>query len=194
MLRIAALALLVLAVAIGVGAGSAWYALDAEEGIGALTVGNWTAYPDIGSPDADPYAKARIARDGVLALGRAEGLSFIARRDSAGDGLDRACRYTIEGPFPPARFFTLYAADRTLTPLPRRGLRAAALHSYALLRNSDNSITIATGTQAAPGNWLALPGSGPFALVLTLYDTPIATSTGIDEVALPQIIRGACDG
>ena len=70
--------LIVIAIAIGGGTASVWYVLRAQEGIGALTVGDWTAFPAIGTPEADPYAKARIARDVILPLGRAEGLAFIA--------------------------------------------------------------------------------------------------------------------
>jgi hypothetical protein len=50
MLRTILLTALAAAIAIFGGAGSVWYALDAEHGIGALTIGAWTAYPDLGSP------------------------------------------------------------------------------------------------------------------------------------------------
>ena len=185
--------LLVLCIAVGGGAASAWYALNAQEGIGAVTLGGWTTFPDIGTPDADPYSKARIAREGRLALGRAEGLSFTAQRDAGGDPLLRECSYRIEGSVPSARFWTLHAADADGNPIATDRFRAVAVDSYEALRNTDSSISVTIGPDPAPGNWLALSGSGPMFFVLTLYDTTIATSTEIAGVALPQILKTGCD-
>lgn len=175
------------------GGASVWYMLNAKESVGAVTIGRWTAFPEIGTPDADPYAKARIAREGVLALGRAEGLTFVAQRDSAGDRLDRQCRYTVEGPVPPARFWTIYAADASEAIIETDKLRPSALHSYQLLRRPDNSVAISVSANPSPGNWLALSGAGAMSLVLTFYDTPIASSTGVADIVLPDIINAGCD-
>lgn len=184
--------LIVIAIAIGGGTASVWYVLRAQEGIGALTVGDWTAFPAIGTPDADPYAKARIARDGILPLGRAEGLAFIADRDSAGGRLRRDCDYRVEGVTPTARFWTLVAADETLAALDHGG-RAAAVQSRQIMRAADNSFAIAVGPHPAPGNWIRIGGAGPLALVLTLYDTPVTGGSGLGEFELPQVLRTGCD-
>jgi len=193
MLRTILLTALAVSIAILGGAGSVWYALRAPEGIGALTVGAWTAYPQLGSPDADPYSKARVAREGLLALGRAEGLAFAATHDSAGAPLDRACRYSVEGTMPPARFWTLFAAGPDTTPLPPLGERLAALSSQQVLRLAGNVVSVAISRHAEPGNWIPISGSGRMMLVLTLYDTAIAGTTGLSDIALPQVIRGPCD-
>jgi hypothetical protein len=193
MLRTAFLTLVALAVSIGGGAASVWYALQAQEGVGAVTIGEWTAFPDIGTPQADPYSKARVAREVMLSLGRAEGLSFSAQRDSSGDILRQECRYRIEGSVPSSRFWTLHAVDRNGAVIRSGRPRAAALHSYELLRMADNSVTIAIGALPDPGNWLALSGRGAMSLVLTLYDTPIASSTGVSDIELPQILKAGCD-
>ena len=192
MFRTVLLTLATLAIAIGGGAGSVWYALNAQEGVGAVTIGSWTAYPDMGAPDADPYSKARQARLGLLPLGRAEGLAFIAAHDAGGAPLSRQCSYVIEGSTPPARFWTLYAADRSLRMIAPEGGRRPALQSLAILRNSDNSFAIAVAPDAAPGNWLRISGNGAMVLVLTLYDTPVAGVIGVEDVALPQVLRTAC--
>ena len=194
MIRIVLLTLATLAIAIGGGAASVWYALNVEEGIGAVTIDSWTAYPEMGAPDADPYSKARQARLGLLPLGRAEGLAFTASNDAGGAPLSRKCSYLIEGSTPPARFWTLYAADRALRMIPPEGRRKPALQSLAILRNPDNSFVIAVGPDATPGNWLRVSGSGPMVLVLTLYDTPVAGVIGAEDVQLPQVLRTACRG
>ncbi|UVK38150.1 DUF1214 domain-containing protein [Mesorhizobium sp. AR10] len=193
MLKNAFLTLLSLAIAIGVGGGSVWYALKAQDGVGAIRIGEWTAFPDIGTQAADPYSKARVAREGVLALGQAEGLSFIAERDDGGEQLKRQCAYTIEGGFPTARFWTLYAADQSLGVVETGKPRLAALQSYQVVRQPDNSVIISVGNRPTPGNWLLTEGSGRMYFVLTFYDTPIASSTGLSDVTLPRIVKVGCD-
>jgi hypothetical protein len=193
MLKTAFLTFVVLFISIVGGGASVWYTLKANESVGAVTIGQWTAFPYLGTVDADPYSRARVAREGLLALGRAEGLSFSAQRDSGNDALRRECSYRIEGPVPLARFWTLYAADASGVVIRAGERRSGALHSYQLLRLVDNSISIAAGAHPSPGNWLALSGTGPMTLVLTFFDTPIASSTGAADIALPSIVKVGCD-
>jgi hypothetical protein len=182
-----------LAIAIGGGAWSVRYALERGFGLETLTVGPWQAYPDFGTPDASAYAKAAVARRGELPLGQAEGLAFEASGDSSGAALMRNCSYRISGDVPTARFWTLYAADPSLTPLQPAGIRAAALQSTAVLHETDEAVAVTASPHPAPGNWLPLSGSGPMVLVFSLYDTPIASSTEISRVVLPGISRLGCE-
>ena len=193
MLKTAFVTFVVLCISIVGGGASVWYTLKANESVGAVTIGEWTAFPSIGTPDADPYSKARVAREGLLALGRAEGLSFSANRDSGGGVLLRECAYRIEGPVPSARFWTLYAADPSGAVIRAGERRSSALHSNQLVRGVDNSVSIAAGAHPSPGNWLALSGAGPMTLVLTFFDTPIASSTGASDIVLPSIVKAGCD-
>lgn len=192
MFRTIFLTLLTLSIAVAGGSASVWYALDNVEGLGALEIGAWTAYPDYGTPAADPYSEARIARQAELTLGRAEGLAFAAVEDSAGQRLRRGCAYTIEGPVPSTRFWTIYAADASQRPLGSGLRRGSALHSLQLLRKPDDSFTITAGRNPAPGNWLPVSGAGGFQLVLSLYDTAIASSSTIADIRLPAITRIGC--
>jgi hypothetical protein len=193
MLKNAILTLLSLAIAIGLGGYSVWYALNAQDGVGAIRIGQWTAFPEVGTLNADPYSKARVAREGVLALGQAEGLAFVAERDDAGEPLKRECTYTIEGGYPTARFWTLYAADQSLGVIDTGKPRQSALQSYEVLRRPDNSVVISVGSRPSPGNWLLTGGSGKMYFVLTFYDTPIASSTGLSDVTLPRILKAGCN-
>jgi len=192
MLKTAFFTLLLLSISIGGGAASVWYALQAQEGVGAVTIDGWTAYPDLGTPEADPYSQARVAREVVLSLGRAEGLSFSAQRDAGGSLLRQECQYRIEGSVPASRFWTLYAAGRSGAAVASGDGRPAALHSYGLLRMEDDEVSIAVGAVPEPGNWLPLSGTGPMTFVLTLYDTPVAGSTGIADIEMPRIIKVGC--
>ncbi|WP_421929231.1 DUF1214 domain-containing protein [Neoaquamicrobium sediminum] len=193
MLKTIFLTALTLAIAIGGGAASVWLVVERDFEFGTVTIGNWTAYPKRGTPAADPYSKARFSREADLALGYAEGLVFTATRDASGALLRRECDYRVEGSLPPARFWTLSARDAD------GGFIASddsvpALHSYALLRQPDNTVATTVSRNPVPGNWLAVDGSGALALVLTLYDTAVASSARIADVELPQVLREGCDG
>lgn len=107
--------------------------------------------------------------------------------------LKRECTYTIEGGFPTARFWTLYAADQSLSVVETGKSRLAALQSYGVVRQPDNSVIISAGHHPMPGNWLLTDGFGRMYFVLTFYDTPIASSTGLSDVSLPRIVKVGCD-
>lgn len=193
MLKNSLLILFSLAVAIAAGGGSAWYALEERNGVGSVAIGAWETFPDAGTPESDPYSRARIARSGELTLGRAEGLALVARRDSGGKALRRECRYVIEGIFPLARFWTIYAADTDLYALDSGSADANALYSNEMMRLSDGSILVSVGAHPSPGNWLPISGTGPLSLVLTLYDTPAGGGSEMSDVLLPQVLSTGCD-
>lgn len=184
---------LTLAIALVGGAGSVWLALDADFGADTVATGPWRAHPLRGTADADPYSKARFSRQADLALGIGEGLVFVAAHDDEGQPLRVACRYRIDGQMPPARFWTLHARDLSGAFLSPKGERSLAAHSFALLREPDNSVAVTVARTPAPGNWLALGGDGPFTLTMILYDTTIASSALLSEIALPRVVRTGCD-
>lgn len=194
MLKTTLLILVTLGLAIVGGAWSVRLALDATHPIGSLTVGQWTAFPEAGAPDADPYSRAHFARQGRLSLGQAEGVTFVARRDDSGRQLDRDCSYRVEGSPPPARLWTIHASDLERNVLPGIGRVQPALHSGSLLRASaSGSFTIAISRHPSPGNWMPVSGSGRMILVLTLFDSPISSDSGLTNIELPHIVRTLCD-
>ncbi|WP_309084094.1 DUF1214 domain-containing protein [Chelativorans sp.] len=193
MLKTVFLTLVTLAVAIGGGAASAWMILENVPPVGAVAAGPWTAFPDAGTPEADPYSRARFTREGGIPLGRSEGLVFTASRDSAERALRRACTYRIEGTIPAARLWTLHAADPSGMPLAPKGRRQAALHSGMILHREGVPFAITISPHPAPDNWLAVTGSGPMQLVFTLLDTPVSTGVSLGELAMPDILQVRCD-
>ncbi len=178
-------------VAMALGFGLSWYALTDGRLIAAVRAGPWAAWPDIGTTNPNPYSRAYLARNGVLQLGSAEGIQFIAVTDSAGEPLDRSCTYRLEGTVPGASFWTLVATDPeganiALSP------EGMALHSERIARRVDGSVFISIGPDLTPGNWLETTGNGPFQLALTLYDATIfgGGSSTIEE--MPEITRERC--
>ncbi|WP_159590354.1 DUF1214 domain-containing protein [Chelativorans xinjiangense] len=194
MLKTLFLTLLALTIAVGGGAASVWMMLEEARPVGAVSAGPWTAFPSVGTREADPYSRARFARQGGIPLGRSEGITFTAGRDSNGRSLRRECAYRIEGPMPTSRFWTLYAAGPEGALLPPFKRRRAALHSQMVLRHSDNGFSIVVSRHPVPSNWLAVTGDGPMRLVLTLFDTPVASGARVEELSLPRITRTTCDG
>lgn len=181
---------LVLAAVIGLGA--TWLALTRGVAFGSLTVGAWTAWPKSGSVDIDPYARAAIARNGVLPIGAGDGVAFYAHTDDAGNAFDGRCTFLLSGMTPAARFWTvtLYDAQGRLVAntIDRHGFTSAEI-----VRDADGRFAISVGPRARPGNWLPSGGVEQFVLLWRLYDTPIGVaSLTTKEGPMPAIVRKGC--
>ncbi len=183
--------LLLIVVALGVGFGLSYYALTDGRLFGAAEIGPWTAWPDVGAPDPNPYTRGHLAREAALQLGRAEGLQFVAHTDSAGLSLDLACAYRLDGHVPISSFWTLSAVDDDWVSLAAPGTNPS-LRSSDLVRADDGAMHINIGTRLATGNWYELTGAGSFHLVINLYDTTAFSGFGGDDTTMPSITRGDC--
>jgi hypothetical protein len=184
-----------LAIAIGIavvtGLGSAALVLDRDRLFGAVTRGAWTAWPQSGSPDADPYTEAMLARTGEVPLGAGEGLAFTAEEDSGGQRLSGNCRYRVTGQTPPARLWTLAVHDGD-GHLMENPAGRTAFHSREVLRREDGTFEIAVSRTPEPGNWLPVATDGRIRLILRLYDTPLSGGATIGDIAMPAIQRTDC--
>lgn len=161
---------------------------------GAVTVGAWTARPQVGTAAIDPYARAELARSGAVPLVAGEGLAFVATTDDTGYRLLRTCSYRVSGAFPPARVWTLTATDPDGSTLANPAERAA-FTSNDVLRDMAGGVAVVVAPSARPGNWLPLTGDGPLTLTLRLYGTPLAGHSGeAAAAALPAIARLSCTG
>ena len=182
--------LMMIAVALGVGFGLSYYALTDGRLFGAVEAGPWTAWPDVGTAAPNPYTRGRLSRDAALQLGQAEGVRFTATLDADNRPLSRACSYRVRGTTPLATAWTLVALDEDGRNVAAPDM-PLAMRSGELVRRADGTFDIHVGTRLRPGNWLELTGSGPFSLVLTLYDTAVFSGFSSD-VSMPTISRGNC--
>ena len=181
-----------LVVAAVVGLGGTYLALSRGAAFGALRVGSWTAWPKTGTQDADPYARASIARSGRLPIALGDGLTFIAKTDDDGRRLDGRCDVLVSGITPTARFWTLtlYNLDGELV--------ANSLHRYGftsqeIVRNGDGSFMIVVAPRANPGNWLPTGGIDRYILALRFYDTAVGVATKEGrEIPMPVIKTRRC--
>jgi hypothetical protein len=191
-LALAAAAFIAALVGIGAGAAVTAYAVR-QDAIGAVRAGPWRLLADAGTTDINPYLRAHYARTGQVPLVLAQGVMALADRDSAGTPLDGRCRYRVTGPVPPSLFWTLAAVDRHGMPLDNPAGRHA-FSTEEVVRDVEGRFTIAVAAEVQPGNWLPVTGSGPFSLVLRLYQTRLSEPAGSGSrgYPMPRIETGPC--
>ncbi len=181
-------------VALVLGMGSALLLIRAGGLGGQIVSGPWETDLTIGSKEADPYTRARVAVAGLLALNRDETIYFTAARDGDGEALRISCSYKIEGTDPPARWWsiTLYGEDHYLVPNPQEH------YSYGgetIARNEDGSFTIMVGPGEMDGNWIPTgqgDANATFTLTLRLYNPDESAARNPSGIVLPQIAKEAC--
>ena len=184
--------LFALAVAAAVGLGTTYLTLTRGAAFGALTIGSWTAWPKTGTADADPYARATIARTGQLPVALGDGVSFTAQTDDSGKLLDGRCDIVLSGVTPAARFWTLTLYN-TEGGLVANSVDRYGFSSQEIVRHADGSFEIVVAPRANPGNWLPTGGVERYALVLRFYDTAVGVSTKAGrELPMPAIASRSC--
>ena len=184
--------LFALVVAAAVGLGATYFALTRGAAFGGLTIGSWTAWPKTGTTDADPYARATIARTGQLPIALGDGVSFSAQTDDSRKLLDGRCDVVLSGITPAARFWTLtlYNVNGELVA---NSVGRYGFSSQEIVRRADGSFDIVVAPRASPGNWLPTGGAERYALVLRFYDTAVGVATKAGrEVPMPTITTRSC--
>jgi hypothetical protein len=184
--------LFALVVAAAVGLGATYFALTRGAAFGALTIGSWTAWPKTGTTEADPYARASIARTGRLPIALGDGLTFLAKTDDKGRWLDGRCDVVLSGVTPAARFWTLtlYNPDGKLVA---NSINRYDFTSQEIVRRADGSFEIVIAPRASSGNWLPTGGIERYILALRFYDTAVGVATKEGrEIPMPAIKTGSC--
>ncbi|WP_165793827.1 DUF1214 domain-containing protein [Hyphococcus luteus] len=150
----------------------------------------WSGDLAIGSRDAGPYTRARIAKRGLLALSRDETIYFFRDRDDAGDRLVETCRYRLTGGAMPARWWsvTLYAEDDFLA------LNDDNAHSVSPEKISDGADWQAVIQPSRPENgaWISSKEAGPFNLTLRLYNPSDAALERPEDIPFPDLTKIYC--
>lgn len=180
--------------AVAIGLGSAWWVLRKVTWSDTVVqVGAWTGSTLTGSPDADMYTRAKVALEGLLALGRNETMYYRANTDDSGRPLHSKCTYWIEGPAPSARWWsiTAYADDFFLFDTPNKQY---SLNSTTATLNAAGRFVLSTGPTGQQGvHWLPTPGDRGLVLTLRLYN-PTPDIQAAPSKLQPPSIRpiGAC--
>ncbi|MDE2363652.1 MAG: DUF1214 domain-containing protein [Hyphomicrobiales bacterium] len=175
-----------------IGLVATWVTTGRDFIFGAAQSGPWVAWPKTGGADADPYARAILARQAEAPLANGEGIVFIAHKDSAGAPLDGACAYTIEGAFPVARLWTV-SLYRPGGAIIRDGDGPHEIMSTTVVRAQDGNVTLTIAPTARAGNWLEAPRGRPFAIALSLYDAAASpTQSSLSALSMPSIRSAGC--
>ena len=181
--------------AVVVGLSSAWWVLRRAPWTGAVVqVGAWSSSTLAGSTDADLYTRARVAIEGLLALGREETMYYLAYKDDQGRALRARCQYQVSGKPPDARWWsiTAYADDHFLFNVaPGR----FSINSGSARLDSQGRFTLQTGPQS-PGEavaWLPTPADRGLVLTLRLYNPGADLQAAPGRLNPPTIEQvGAC--
>ncbi|MFK8252259.1 DUF1214 domain-containing protein [Ancylobacter terrae] len=184
--------ILTLAIGATVGLGLTWAATRDDYGFGTVKAGPWRAWPKSGTEDADPYARATFARSGELPIELADGLAFIATRDSEGRALDGRCDIRLVGKLPQARYWTLTLTDQRGRLIDNVAGRYG-FTSAEVVWTQDGNAEIVVAPRARPGNWLPSGARDRLMLTLRLYDAPVGLATRTsDAPEMPAIITERC--
>ena len=73
----------------------------------AVSIDNWQSDWSIGSESANPYVRARVARNGLLGLRKEEAVYFLKTVDEDGKPLGEACTYRVSGGTLPAGWWSM---------------------------------------------------------------------------------------
>jgi hypothetical protein len=183
------------AVVIGLilGALSAWGALAFGSGSAVETFGLWSHNRLTGAPAADPYTRAIVAREGLLALSAREALYFNLSRDENGRPLDESCIYELASPRLAARWWsvTLYAADDFLV---RNSDHAPSVDATRTLTPAGgNWRARVSPVRGEAANWISSRNAGRgFSLMLRIYNPEQRFSPS--EESLPRLSIVSCTG
>ena len=176
-------------IGVALGAASAWAAISFGASNFAESYGGWSHNRAAGSQAADPYTRAIIAREGLLALSAREALYFSLDRDEHGRPLDESCVYQLDGLPLAARWWsvTLYARDGFLA---QNGDNAGSVDASRVGNEAPWRTRIAP-IQGDAANWLSSRGAHRgFSLMLRVYNPQdgFEPSAG----ALPTLTTVSC--
>lgn len=164
----------------------------------AIDIQNWQSDWSIGSENANPYVRARVARNGLLGLRKEEAVYFLKTVDEDGEPLSEACTYRVSGGILPAGWWsiTLYDSDSRL-PMNEDGHLSFDQTKARQLGGDVDTTWAFQISAAAPEEgtaWVSSNAAGTFDLTLRLYQPDQALledpNTALNP---PSIDRLSCD-
>ena len=167
---------------------------------GDINVNGWVSDFAVGSEEASPYVRARVARHGLLALAKSEAVYFVRGEDDEGQRLSSDCRYRISGEDMPALWWsvTLYNVADSMLPMNEDGALSVDATSIVRPEEAESGpweAIIAPERPADTPNWISSRGSDGFDLLLRLY-VPDDALLSDPQATLPppSIERLGCSG
>ncbi|MEP3421636.1 MAG: DUF1214 domain-containing protein [Erythrobacter sp.] len=158
------------------------------------TEAGWFFSDDIGSSDAAPIERARVAVGGPLGLSSSEVLYFVALHDSAGQRLNSSCTYRVKGAAIDTRWWSLTLYDSNTQNYVTNSANRSSWNSAAIAKGDDGSWLITVSSEPSEGNWLPSQAVAdqPFELNLRTYNPSPETRRDAPDIALPIVDRIEC--
>jgi hypothetical protein len=181
-------------IALLVGVGTSWYMVEAGSWLTTRRDGPWVTWTQAATPDADPYTRARFARDGSLPLSANIANTYEARTDDDGQRLHSSCEYVLDGNGLASGWWSLAVFDDRGRLIPN-GAERYAYNSATIARGADGRFTVTLARDARPGNWLPTDGAGRMTLVLTWLNSSTDGAGSVpstDAPRLPTVRRVGC--
>lgn len=164
----------------------------------AIDIDDWRSDWSIGSENANPYVRARVARNGLMGLRKEEAVYFLKTVDDDGEPLREACTYKVAGGAFPAAWWsiTLYDPENRL-PMNEDGHLSFDQTQAAQRGDGDTrtwAFQVSAKAPAQDAAWVSSKAGGDFDLTLRLYQ-PSQTLLDDPVTALtpPSIERLSCD-
>ena len=176
------------------GIGTSWYMIETGSRFTTRSAGPWVTWIQAATPDADPYTRARFARDGSLPLSASVAKTYEARTDNDGQRLHSNCEYVVEGGSLEADWWSLALFDDWGRLIPN-AVERYAYNSATIARSAEGSFVVTLARDARPGNWLPTDGAGRLTLMLTLLEVSTDSGwsdPGAEMPTLPIVRRVAC--
>jgi len=170
---------------------------DARRTGGPIEINNWYGDFAMGSEDASPYFRARIARHGLLALANTEAVYFTRVVDDSGRPFTETCTYRLSGGTMPAHWWsvTLYNFENFLPDNADGAMSYDASRAEAASDDGTWSAIIAPTKPADDTGWISSKGGGNFDLTFRLYVPEEGVLDRPEElIAAPSVKRLGCVG
>jgi hypothetical protein len=178
-------------VAGGLGYGTAWTMMEHDSRVSTRRYGPWLEWSSLGRTDADPYARAHIARRGMLPLASSYETRYLANTDSSGGALTSSCEYAIMIDLAQNSFWSIAAYSSKGSLVPNAAERYA-FNSWTAMRETDGKAMVTLARDARPGNWLPIGGGSQINIVLTVANAVDGGNAPAQPKPLPEITRQGC--
>jgi hypothetical protein len=155
--------------------------------------GPWSTNLAYGSSGANPYIKAWVAENGLMAVSSSLSIYLDAYTDDSGQPLVTNCDYVIQGPAPKSGYWniTVYNEDGFLIANDQNRW---SFSSTDIKFEPDGSFKIYLSKTPKQGNWLPAGSAKTLNVYLRLHDsgTAYSTANALQAAALPHIVKEGC--
>ncbi|MEO1731910.1 MAG: DUF1214 domain-containing protein [Pseudomonadota bacterium] len=167
---------------------------------GNVNVDGWVSDFAVGSKQASPYVRARVARHGLLAMAQSEAVYFVRGTDGDGERLSASCTYRLSGGALPADWWSITLYETSNSMLPMNEDQALSVDATSIVIEGEEGGTawqavIAPERPTDAPNWISSRNADSFDLLLRLY-VPSDAVRNDPEATLnpPTIERLSCEG